>query len=145
MIPKLPSKWQRLDSNCYQEYIVFQVVSVTEAKVLDIEPEIVETDGEAATQHYVEYGYAEGRSADSFDELAYIASHTDLIAAFETDTVAAAKHYIEYGSTEGRTVTFDAGSYLAAHADLRVAFGTDEELATKHYIEYGSDEGRALT
>ena len=81
-----------------------------------------------ATAHYVSTGYAAGLAADSFDEMAYIASHTDLIAAFGTDGGAGTQHYINYGSTEGRTVTFDAASYLAAHADLRVAFGTDQEL-----------------
>ena len=85
-------------------------------------------DTTSATAHYVLNGFIENRSLDSFDELGYIASHSDLIAAFGTDGSAATKHYIAYGSTEGRTVTFDASSYLAAHADLRAAFGTDQEL-----------------
>ena len=86
---------------------------------------------------------AAGLSADSFDELGYIASHADLINAYGTDGVAGTQHFITFGSTEGRTVTFDAASYLAAHADLRAAYGTDQELAKQHYITFGSAEGRA--
>ena len=42
------------------------VVSVTEAKVLDIEPEIVETDGEAGEDS--EEGTSAGESEESSDD-----------------------------------------------------------------------------
>ena len=98
----------------------------------------------AAEQHYITYGFQEGRTA-TFDALDYVASYGDLIKALGTDTVAAEKHYIEYGAAEGRTPTFDALRYTASYGDLIKAFGTDTVAAEKHYIEYGAAEGRTAT
>ena len=98
----------------------------------------------AATKHYIEYGYPEGRAADLFDEANYLASYGDLITAFGYDLPAATKHYIEYGYPEGRAADlFDEANYLASYGDLITAFGYDLPAATKHYIEYGYPEGRA--
>jgi hypothetical protein len=73
-----------------------------------------------------------------FDALAYIASQSDLIAAFGTDAVAGVTLYINSGYKEGRKVVFDALGYLAARSDLRAAFGTDTSAATKRCVAGGS-------
>ncbi|NCW86152.1 MAG: VCBS repeat-containing protein, partial [Oxalobacteraceae bacterium] len=94
-----------------------------------------------AIRHYVTTGYNAGRRI-SFDALAYIASHGDLIAAFGTDALAGVKHYLNWGYKEGRQVIFDALGYLSRHTDLQQAFGSDTVAATKHYINWGFKEGR---
>ena len=80
-------------------------------------------DTSSATQHYVNHGYSESRSTDSFDEWSYLASHGDLLTAFGNDTSAATQHYVNHGYSESRsTDSFDATSYLASHGDLLAAF-----------------------
>ncbi|WP_286786728.1 MULTISPECIES: glycoside hydrolase family 5 protein [unclassified Pseudomonas] len=102
------------------------------------------TDVQAATQHYINTGYKEGRVI-SFNPLSYIASYPDLTTAFGTDTNAATRHYILYGYREGRTVSFNALSYIASYPDLIKAFGTDINAAAKHYILNGYKEGRKIS
>jgi serralysin len=102
------------------------------------------TDGAAALQHYVDYGFAEGRPV-TFDALEYTASHADLIAAFGTNEDAAARHFIASGYAEGRAVTFDALAYTASHADLIAAFGANEDAAARHFIASGYQEGRQVS
>jgi Ca2+-binding RTX toxin-like protein len=80
----------------------------------------------------------------AIDPFAYIASHSDLIAAFKLDAAAGASHYVNWGRTEGRGITFDVNIYLAKYSDLRAAFGNDTVAATKHYIAYGFAEGRSV-
>jgi hypothetical protein len=100
-----------------------------------------------ATQHYVNYGYDEGRQTDIFNEFQYIASYGDLIAVFGTDGDTATHHYVDYGYDEGRTMLFDAQKYIDNYADLSAIFGNEvgpDDLngASWHYIEYGMAEGR---
>jgi Ca2+-binding RTX toxin-like protein len=102
------------------------------------------TDAGAGAQHFLEYGFAEGRAL-TFNALDYIASHSDLRVAFGADATAGAQHYIEYGATEGRAVTFDGWAYLASHDDLILAFGANEGAAAQHFITYGATEGRTIT
>ncbi|WP_109117497.1 right-handed parallel beta-helix repeat-containing protein, partial [Azospirillum sp. TSO22-1] len=101
------------------------------------------TDTAAATQHYLQYGRAEGRGT-TFDALSYVAAYGDLAAAFGTDTAAAMRHYIQSGRIEGRSPAFDAGAYLASYGDLAAAFGGDLAAAARHYIQYGRLEGRGV-
>lgn len=77
--------------------------------------------------------------------LEYIASYSDLEAAFGRDTAAARDHFIHNGVWEGRIAEFDGLEYLASYADLRAAFGTDREAATRHYLDTGRLEGRSVT
>jgi hypothetical protein len=61
---------------------------------------------DAATQHYIEHGFDEGRV--DFDGFQYIASHGDLIAAFGMNEAAGVQHYLDFGEGEGRELdTFD--------------------------------------
>lgn len=101
-------------------------------------------DLEAATRHYVESGYNEGRATDSFDELSYLTANPDLIEVFGSNLEAATKHYIQHGFYElyYRPLTFDASNYLAANTDLIDVLGSDRTVATQHYIASGYDEGR---
>ena len=46
-------------------------------------------DPAAGAQHYFQYGQAEGRVLDKFDELQYLANYSDLRQAFGNDTHAA--------------------------------------------------------
>jgi VCBS repeat-containing protein len=122
-------------------------------------PDLIQAIGyntTAAAEHYVRYGYNEGRTI-TFDAWDYLASNADLMdwlgadGVTDADATAAAKHYIEYGYHEGRTITFDAWEYLASNPDLMdwlAADGltdADATTAARHYIEYGVHEGRAIT
>ncbi|MEL7127931.1 MAG: calcium-binding protein [Pseudomonadota bacterium] len=78
----------------------------------------------------------------TFDALAYIASHPDLLAAFGANEIAGTSHYFNHGIAEGRTVTFDAAQYLTNYSDLQVLYGNDYAAATAHYINHGFAEGR---
>ncbi|MGB7511156.1 MAG: hypothetical protein WBP54_07690, partial [Pelodictyon phaeoclathratiforme] len=100
-------------------------------------------DSVAATQHYINFGYHEGRTI-TFDAWEYLASYGDLISAFGANPDAAAQHYVTYGFNEGRTISFDATAYLASYEDLQHAFGTDTVAATIHYVRYGYGEGRLI-
>ena len=101
------------------------------------------TDTYAASSHYVNSGYAEGRAKDDFDEWGYLASNTDLMTVLGSNTTEAIKHYISYGKSEGRSTNlFNAEIYLNVYGDLRAVFGNDHALATKHYVESGFNEGR---
>lgn len=100
-------------------------------------------DPTLAREDYEQLGLAEGRSADSFDEVRYLASHGDLIAAFGLDFTAASEHYVNFGVAEGRsTNSFDPVAYLDIHPDLQTAFGNNLFAATAHYIQFGFFEGR---
>jgi Ca2+-binding RTX toxin-like protein len=98
--------------------------------------ELVSIDGQV--QSWTSY------AATAMDPFAYIASHSDLIAAFRLDATAAASHFVTSGRAEGRSITFDAATYLAKHSDLRAAFGSDTVAAAKHFIANGFTEGRSL-
>jgi hypothetical protein len=110
---------------------------------------------DAATIHYIQYGFEEGRTdasrelPEGFDSFQYIASNPDLIEALGADAAAGAQHYRDFGQVEGRpTDDFDEVQYLENYPDLREAFGDDTEndavtdAATIHYIEFGYAEER---
>lgn len=77
--------------------------------------------------------------------LEYIASYSDLEAAFGRDIVAARDHFIHNGVWEGRIAEFDGLEYLASYADLRATMGTDRQAAASHYLDSGRSEGRNVT
>ena len=113
-------------------------------------------DIEAAKSHYINHGFAEGRSLTSFSATNYLAKYSDLSAAFGADQTSALKHYIQYGYAEGRTdssitsgdssnlTDFQALNYIATYEDLINAFGTDITSAKSHYSNNGKAEGRVL-
>ena len=101
---------------------------------------------EAAKQHYLQYGVAEGRSLDSFDEILYLGAYIDLADAFGADLAAATQHYINHGFWEGRDYItgLPTDQYLASHLDLIRAFGYNLEAANQHYLGWGYQECRAI-
>lgn len=80
-----------------------------------------------------------------FSGLEYIATYSDIEAAFGRDADAARDHFVDAGVWEGRVVAFDGLEYIASYDDLRAAFGTDREAGTGHYLDSGRSEGRAVT
>ena len=84
-------------------------------------------------------------SGPAFSPLAYIASYTDLSAAFGSDAAAGAAHYIAHGRAEGRTVSFDPLAYIASYGDLANAFGPNGSAGAAHYIAHGRAEGRTVS
>lgn len=101
----------------------------------------------AATSHFITRGVDEHRLAD--DPLDYIASYSDLVAAFQGQsqeqlTASGLAHYQAHGFDEGRRggIAFDAKQYLANYSDLQTAFGADDDAAAAHFINRGSAETR---
>jgi len=101
-------------------------------------------NAEAGVLHYIEHGYAEGRTV-SFDGLAYIASNVDLLQGYGANAEAGVLHYIEHGYAEGRTVSFDGLAYIASNVDLLQGYGANAEAGVLHYIEHGYAEGRTVS
>ena len=62
------------------------------------------SDTSSAIQHYINHGYAEGRSLDSFDASSYLSLNGDLQNAFGSDLNAATQHYVLHGFNEGRAI-----------------------------------------
>jgi len=112
-------------------------------------PDLIEAIGnnpDEALSHYYNFGIAEGRTFDSFDEFGYLASNSDLISAYGSDAEAATNHFIEFGVYEGRSDDlFNAQAYGSANPDVYQAFGGDSDLMTRHYIENGIAEGRSIS
>ncbi|HYG30453.1 MAG TPA: calcium-binding protein [Allosphingosinicella sp.] len=103
-----------------------------------------------ATIHYIETGFGEGRATappePTFDALRYIASYSDLIAAFGTDENAGFVHWRDFGQAEGRDpMRFDPLIYGASNPDVASAYGADTRALTTHYINHGFAEGRETT
>ena len=99
-------------------------------------------DEAAATTHYLNFGFAEGRDA-SLDGLQYIASYRDLSAALGANAEAGVAHFKQFGASEGRNPdNFNEVQYVANYADLQAAFGNDYDAATSHFITHGIAEGR---
>ena len=91
------------------------------------------------------YGLKDVLTQTSFSYLNYVASHSDLIFAFNTNPSLAFEHYINFGQSEGRSPdNFDELKYLASYGDLITTFGSDTTAATQHYISNGYKEGRTL-
>ncbi len=84
-------------------------------------------------------------STAAFDGLSYIASHSDLRAAFGTNAASGVQHFLVAGFTEGRAVTFNALDYIASNSDLITAFGADATRGAQHFIIAGASEGRTVT
>ena len=100
-------------------------------------------NGQSGFDHYVNFGFAEGRARDAFDNFDYLASWGDLVAALGPNPQAAAQHYVTWGFNEGRARdTFANFDYLASYGDLIVAFGPNPQAAAEHYVTWGFNEGR---
>ncbi len=89
-------------------------------------------------QHFLTYGWHEGRNPDAvFDTGYYLAQNPDVKAA----GIDPLLHFTQFGWTEGRlpSLLFDPARYLVANPDVAAA-RLDPLL---HYLTYGQAEGRA--
>jgi hypothetical protein len=77
--------------------------------------------------------------------LQYIASHSDLMAAFGSNAAAGFDHFLNSGYSEGRTATFDGLEYIASYGDLIITLGANDDAGATHYIQAGRFEGRTTT
>jgi hypothetical protein len=110
-------------------------------------------DVAAGEAHYLQYGRAEGREIDAFDERQYLVNYGDLRAALGSAGDAtpdlAAAHFIQFGLDEGRTDDplpppddFDGLQYIASYGDLIEELGADAAAGAEHYVRYGRGEDR---
>jgi len=105
-------------------------------------------DEEALYNHYVTFGFNEGRSMNALiDVKQYREAYADLDAAFGDNWDAYVDHYLTYGFREGRNAygEFDARYYMETYSDLSAAFGDDVLALYTHYMNHGREEGRAIT
>lgn len=77
--------------------------------------------------------------------LEYLASYTDLAAAYGTDEAAAWRHFSATGIAEGRLPGFSGLNYIASYRDLAAAYGANADAGARHYLTSGRAEGRAET
>jgi hypothetical protein len=88
-------------------------------------------------QHYMTYGWHEGRDPSAyFDTNYYLTQNPDVKAAGVNPLL----HFEQYGWKEGRqpSLVFDDAKYLAVNTDVAAA-GVDPLL---HYMQFGQNEGR---
>lgn len=81
----------------------------------------------------------------SDEPLEYIASYTDLMAAFGANAAAGFDHFMRSGYAEGRTIVFNGLEYIASYRDLIQAFGASDDAGASHYIQSGRFEDRSPT
>ena len=62
------------------------------------------TNIDAAKSHWLNNGYAEGRSITDFNPTNYLNNNSDLATAFGSNTEAAIRHYITNGYSEGEVI-----------------------------------------
>jgi len=89
-------------------------------------------------QHFMAYGWKEGRNPDGYFDLAYYRSHNPDVAAAGVNLLS---HFEQYGWKEGREpgLSFSDSRYLAANPDVGAA-GLNPLL---HFERLGKYEGRA--
>ena len=88
-------------------------------------------------QHFMTYGWREGRNPNGLFDTSYYLSRNPDVAASGANPLT---HYEEYGWHESRdpSLLFSSAKYLAAYPDAK-ATGLDPLL---HYIQFGPEEGR---
>lgn len=99
---------------------------------------------EAAANHWVNYGFYEGRKGSPFFSVtSYIYYNSDLVPYYGNSYDLYLNHFLNYGITEGRaTGIYDGRTYLYRNPDLASAFGYNYQAALDHYMAYGIYEGR---
>ena len=98
-----------------------------------------------ATEHWVNYGFYEGRRASPFFSASnYMFYNPDLANAFGPFKELYLNHFLRNGLMEGRmsSVLYSGRFYLSIYPDLQAAFGNDYRRAIEHFINSGLREGR---
>ena len=126
---------------------------------------------EAAAEHFVEFGMAEGRQGSaSFDVSSYFNRYTDLRAAFGLNLKLYYEHYMAYGMNEGRDGTHSSApqllsttldgidyspvynpSHYLEYDDMKSTFNlktdfvslVDDLSLIRHFVNFGMKEGRS--
>ena len=84
------------------------------------------------------------KAYDYIDGLNYIASFSDLIAAYGNNAQAGQTHFLTWGRSENRISSFNGLEYVASYRDLINAYGPNNsvktvlDLGAEHFILYGS-------
>lgn len=88
-------------------------------------------------QHYLQYGWHEGRNPNALFDVRYYLAHNPDVAAANVEPL---QHYKDWGWRENRdpSGSFDESRYLALYTDVAAA-GTNPLF---HYLNYGMAEGR---
>ena len=105
----------------------------------------------SGAEHFLKYGFTEGREADvtkGYEEAAYLAANPDVAAAVKAGTFKSGyDHLVQFGITEGReadvTKGYEESAYLAANPDVAAAVkdGTFKS-GYDHLVQFGIAEGR---
>ena len=99
-------------------------------------------NGQAGFDHYINFGFNEGRTA-TFDARLYLGAYTDLRAAYGNNLEAATAHYLQHGYNEGRSASaFKPLEYIASYSDLINHYGANGQGGLAHYLAFGFNEGR---
>jgi hypothetical protein len=114
-------------------------------------------DTQAATQHWLQNGYKEGRdSSPNFSLGGYRARYPDLQRAINYDYPALLRHWYDFGIKEKRDpraagtymadpamAPLDPNFYLANNSELPAAIGMNVPRLVDHWLNYGLPQGRA--
>jgi hypothetical protein len=90
-------------------------------------------------QHFVQFGWHEGRAPDAFFDVAFYLAHNPDVATAAIDPLL---HFAQFGWKEGRdpSAAFSTSKYLSANPDVKLA-GIDP---LQHYLQFGLAEHRSL-
>jgi len=98
-------------------------------------------------EHFVNFGWLEGREPNSlYDEEYYLSENADVANAVEQGGFQSGlHHFLLFGHREDRSgsAQFDAEDYLTANPDVKSAVDQGVTSAFEHYVEFGLAEGRA--
>ncbi len=97
----------------------------------------VKAAGVDPSQHYLNFGWKEGRNPDAFFDTSYYLAQNPDVAAAKLDPLL---HFELFGWKEQRTpsLVFSSSKYLAANPDVAAA----KVNPLLHYMEFGKSEGR---
>ncbi|AFY65137.1 conserved repeat domain protein [Geitlerinema sp. PCC 7407] len=117
---------------------------------LDVKIAIEQGSFKSAEEHFLLFGYKEGRSPTPFfDEKYYLQQNTDVAIAIQQGKfVSGFDHFVRFGQFEGRSpfAQFDTAYYLRTHTDVQT--GISQGLvasAWQHFVFIGQTEGRSFS
>jgi hypothetical protein len=98
-------------------------------------------------QHFLQFGYLEGRDPSVlFDEEFYLSTYQDVQNAVDMGQFSSGlQHFLLTGHVENRDPSdlFDADDYLTNNPDVDAAVQNQQfRSGFEHYVEFGADEGR---
>ena len=114
----------------------------------DVKAAVEQGDLTSGYDHFVQFGWLEGRSPSTlFDEAFYRADNPDVNAAVAEGVFSSGfQHYLLYGQVENRRPSelFDPNDYLLNNSDVRNAVNQDLLVSGfQHFVNHGLAEGRS--